>query len=106
MKTSFRLTHHTLHSAVVDNAEPHPLQVGDRLYLEYGFSTPWGEIPAGLECIVDAVNDEDGMVELYVPQYVAALEPWGKYIVLIPFLTDDVLCLFRLVTEHALALIA
>lgn len=107
MKTTFLLTmHHTLQSAIVDRAQPHTLRVGDRLHLEQGFTTPWGEIPGGLDCYVDHVNEENGALELYVPQYVAALEPWGKFIILVPFMTDDTVGLFRHVAEMALTLCA
>lgn len=90
MRTTFCLDHnHRLVSAIRPRSVPHALRVGWVLSLLCPFDTPWGLIPAGITAAVESVREEDGTVELHVAQYVPALEPWGRCIVLMPYATDD-----------------
>lgn len=83
-------------SCIAPKTQPHELRVGDRLKFAEEYETPWGYIPRGSCGFVEAVSEEDGMVTLFMEGSIPALWEWQHRLVLVPFLTDDVLPNLRL----------
>ena len=105
MRPTFVLDkHRCLVSSLRSKALPHLLRVGYVLSLLVPFETPWGPVPAGIIAIVESVREDDGTVELVVPAYVPALEPWGRRIILVPYATNDLASTMQLEPQYVVNL--
>jgi hypothetical protein len=76
-------------------AQPHVLRVGDVFFFAAAYSTEYGDVPEGTKVFVQHVADEDGATWLRAEGDVPALFHWDNLIVIVPYLTEDLLPCLR-----------
>lgn len=100
MRPTFLLnTEMQLVSCLAPKTQAHALIIGCVLEFTQAYETPWGIIPRGARGFVENVDEDDGLVTLFMEGSIPALWEWQHKLVLMPFLTDDVLPAVRLTTR-------
>ena len=81
-----------------DNARPRIIVVGSRFEFEKPYTTPWGDVPAGVTATVTEVHDETGELDLEVKEKVPALYFWSNLLIMLPFMSDDLIACLHLLS--------
>lgn len=73
-----------------------PIEVGSHFEFETAYSTPWGEVPVGVVATVTEVHVDTGELDLEVTQKIPALFLWSNLLIMLPFMSDDLMRCLRL----------
>lgn len=70
--------------------------IGSHFEFEKPYSTPWGDVPVGVIATVTEVHEATGELDLEVHEVVPALFYWQNVIIMLPFMSDDLVSCLRL----------